>query len=74
MTLMYGNLSYRRKFVRTLWAFAVFALVTAALFAFDSTMRTSRYYIFAAVIAVIFIIQASYAFVCWQGEEGGKVD
>jgi hypothetical protein len=74
MTLMYGNLSYRRKFIRTLSVFALSVLIAAVLFATTPGMRTSRSYIFAAIVAVIFIVQAGYTYARWQSEERGKVD
>jgi len=65
--LIYWNLSYRRKFIRTLWLipFGILTLIVVWLklenFIFNSIITT--------FLIAIFIIQLIYNFIKWKEEK-----
>lgn len=61
---IYWKLSYRRKFIRTLWVAALIALVVAVLVVTRPDLRT----IPTAVLAVLTLVQATYNYRKWQAE------
>lgn len=63
----YWNLSYRRKFIRTLWMLPAFVIVMFFLhITFKSYLLTG---VTGAVLGITFIIQAVYCYRKWKAEE-----
>ena len=63
----YWNLSYRRKFIRTLWMIPWILL--AAFLVYVRTNSPVISVALAVVLAVIEIIQAAYNYCKWKGEQ-----
>lgn len=63
----YWKLSYRRKFIRTLWMFPVLVITIFSLQVMcDSSLFT---YVSEIVLVLLFIIQAIYNYKKWRTEE-----
>lgn len=58
--LIYWNLSYRRKFIRTLWLLPFMIIVIILLFYFD--IRTLFAVLLTILLVVGFIIQTIYTY------------
>lgn len=65
--LIYWNLSYRRKFIRTLWTIP-FGIVVLAFIWFTSSNSVMKI-ILTIFIIVIFIIQLIYTYSKWKKDE-----
>ena len=72
----YRRLSYRRKFIRTLWLIPIFAAISAPLFAFDippgagdHVLRTVARAGIVIGAMIAFPIQAVYTYRKWQREQ-----
>lgn len=70
--LVYWSLSYRRKFIRTLWTFAFALLAAAALFAKRPVIRTMPAFTVATVLVLMFLAQTFYNYRRWQAEERSR--
>jgi hypothetical protein len=66
--LNYWKLSYRRKFIRTLWVLLVTVVAALSIAAILPHVRTVGWSIFLAVCVVASIGQAVYNYMQWQGE------
>ena len=62
--LIYWKLSYRRKFIRTLWAipFAILTIILVSWF-YQSIVTT---FIFAMIILIVGIAQLIYTYKKWK--------
>ena len=64
--LNYGKLSYRRKFLRTVWM-TVFGLsVAACVLTTRPASRTSLTFTLLAILTLIALAQAGYNYQRWQ--------
>ena len=64
--MWYGRLSYRRKFIRTLW---IIPIDIAIMFGFYHEFRSLRWTcIIAVILSIILFIQAFYNYKKWQEE------
>ena len=64
--MWYGKLSYRRKFIRTLW---IIPIDIAIMFGFYYKFRSLRWTcIIAVILSIILFIQAFYNYKKWQEE------
>lgn len=68
--LSYYKLSYRRKFIRTIWTLVIGSLAVAALLKFRPVLWTKPTWlvICGVVLVLIFLIQAAYNYSRWQAE------
>lgn len=65
--LFYWKLSYRRKFIRTLWMFPIFAiLIILRHITFQSSIQT---FAIEILIFVLLLAQAIYNYKKWKNEK-----
>lgn len=67
ITLCYWKLSYRRKFIRTLWMIPISIVV---IFCFHSTFQSNLWIcLVTAMLAILLLIQAVYNYRKWKNKE-----
>jgi hypothetical protein len=66
--LNYWKLSYRRKFLRTIWGLAIVLVGAAAIFATQQGYRTVPGYVVLGTVLLIGVAQAIYNYSRWQSE------
>ena len=68
--LSYSKLSYRRKFIRTIWTFLIGTLVCAVILFTRPVLRQEPQYIVAgaSLLFLLFVAQAAYNYSKWQSE------
>jgi hypothetical protein len=69
--LTYYKLSYRRKFIRTIWMFAIGAVIIAGLLVMRPEAWQKPMYVVvpASVLTLVFLVQAGYTYSKWQAEK-----
>ncbi len=69
--LLYNNLSYRRKFIRTIWVTLFGVLLCIPLYLLKDLARIPVNFAFAAAISILIteIIQLVYNYKKWQEEK-----
>jgi len=69
--LFYHRLSYRRKFIRTIWTFLIGMAIYVAMVAYSPVFRARPTYlaIFAGVLVLLFAAQLAYNYYKWQAEK-----
>ena len=70
--LAYYNLSYRRRFIRTLWMFPW--LIVAMLVLLLTGVSKSNVVIYGVFVIIIFIVQATHNYKLWKEEEQFQQD
>lgn len=65
--LIYWNLSYRRKFIRTLWNIPIFIISIGIIIFLDKGIFLSR--IMPLILIISFILQIIYNYTKWKKEE-----
>jgi len=65
--LCYWKLSYRRKFIRTLWMLPIMVVLIICFYiTFQSILKTC---IIVIVLGILFLSQAIYNFTKWKNEK-----
>jgi len=69
--LTYYKLSYRRKFIRTIWTFVIGSLIVAGLLAMrpESLQKPAYVIVPAALLLLVVAAQAAYNYSKWQAEK-----
>jgi hypothetical protein len=67
----YYKLSYRRKFIRTIWMFVIgVALIAGLLFMRPAALQKPVYvFVPATILTLVFVLQAGYTYSKWQAEK-----
>ena len=65
--LIYWKLSYRRKFIRTLWTIPIFIISIGIIVFLGNGIFISR--IMPIIFIIIFILQIIYNYTMWKKEE-----
>jgi uncharacterized membrane protein len=66
--LLYAKLSYRRKFIRTVWMAIVGILLASSVFIARPQTRTPFALTFFVILIVIVVAQAVYNYRRWKAE------
>lgn len=65
--LIYWKLSYRRKFIRTLWTIPIFIIAIGIIIFLGNGIFVSR--IMPLILIILFILQIIYNYILWKKEE-----
>lgn len=65
--LIYWKLSYRRKFIRTLWTIPIFIISIGIIVFLGDGIVVSR--IMPLILIILFILQIIYNYIKWKKEE-----
>jgi hypothetical protein len=65
----YWGLSYRRKFIRTLWTLAISPVLLVIPHLSPALARQSQFYLFLFGLSLIVgVLQGTYNYIKWQSE------
>ncbi|WP_377890137.1 hypothetical protein [Alkalihalobacillus sp. R86527] len=67
----YYKLSYRRKFIRTLWIAPFATIIILALYWYG-TLPVSKIIIILVILFILLLVQLAYNYIKWKKEEGQK--
>lgn len=65
--LIYWKLSYRRKFIRTLWTIPIFIISIRIIIFLGNGIFVTR--IIPIILTILFILQIIYNYIRWKKEE-----
>jgi hypothetical protein len=65
--LIYWKLSYRRKFIRTLWTIPIFVISIGIIIFLGNGIFMSR--VMPLILIILFIIQLIYNYIKWKKDE-----
>ncbi len=65
--LIYWKLSYRRKFIRTLWTTPIFIISIGIIVFLGDGIVVSK--IMPLILIILFILQIIYNYINWKKEE-----
>lgn len=65
--LIYWKLSYRRKFIRTLWTTPIFIISIGIIVFLGDGIVVSK--IMPLILIILFILQIIYNYIKWKKEE-----
>ena len=65
--LIYWKLSYRRKFIRTLWTIPIFIISIGIIVFLGDGIVVSK--IMPIILIILFILQIIYNYIKWKKEE-----
>ncbi|BAC15345.1 hypothetical protein [Oceanobacillus iheyensis HTE831] len=68
---IYHKLTYRRKFIRSLWNIPIFTLIFLGVY-WSTNLTSTEYMIFAMICIFLFLLDFLYTFVKWRKSEKGS--